>query len=131
MGADDAPSFIYAGSTIIQAIVEVSVPSLEVIVKLVAGVLAVTPTGMGAPTVPRTCMLKKILEFAVTSVVDTTAAPPDNATEPRRAFAPSLMFTPFPAVFSTRSPFVAVIAPRVAVSVVPAVTLVVASRAPA
>jgi hypothetical protein len=72
----------------------------------------------------------------VTEVVETVTVPPDSATLPNE-FAPAAEVVPtlvlsilFPAVPKTTLPFVAVIAPRVAVRVVPAVTEVPALTDP-
>lgn len=80
-----------------------------------------------APVEPTVNLDKKIKELVVTAVVDTVAVPATNVTDPNE-FAPAVVVVAtlvlkilLPAVPSTRLPFVAVIAPRVAVSVVDAV----------
>lgn len=78
------------------------------------------PTGL-APVAPIESLLKKINEEAVTAVVETVAEPPTRVTEPKE-FAPAVVVVPtevetilLPAVFNTKFPLVAVIAPDVAV----------------
>ena len=68
-----------------------------------------------------------MIELAVTEVVETVAVPPTNVTLPK-LLAPAAVVDAtlvdrilFPAVPNTKLPFVAVIAPSVAVSVVAAV----------
>lgn len=85
------------------------------------------PTGL-APVAPMDCLVSKIIEFAVTAVVATVTVPPTRVTLPK-LFAPAAAVEPtlverilFPAVPRTKFPFVAVIAPKVAVTVVAAVT---------
>lgn len=71
---------------------------------------------------PGVLAVKKILEDAVTAVVETVTDPAVMATEvPIEALEPVAMLSLLPAVPRTRLPFVAVIAPSVAVSVVEAV----------
>ena len=66
-----------------QATVDVSVPTLAVITKLVPAVLAVTAYPDATATVPSAWQVRKMSEFAVTAVVLTVAVPLDNATEPK------------------------------------------------
>lgn len=66
---------------------------------------------------------RKILDEAVTAVVETVTVPAVMATEvPIEAFAPVAIESLLPAVPSTTLPFVAVILPKVAVIDVPALT---------
>jgi hypothetical protein len=106
------------------AIVEVSVLSSAVITKLVLAVLAVTAKAEATATVPNAWQVRKISEFAVTAVVATVAVPATKATEPNE-LAPAAVVVPtlvdeilLPAVPRTRLPLVAVMLPKVAVTVV-------------
>jgi len=81
-----------------------------------------------APVAPTLMRVKTMMEFAVTAVVATVAVPPTKVTLPKE-FAPALVVEAtlvlmilFPAVPKTKFPFVAVIFPRVAVMLVPALT---------
>src|SRR6185503_13308582 len=64
----------YAGSNMIQATVEVSVPLEDRIVNEVPAVLALTRRKPGVP--PGVLQHKKMRELAVTAVVLTTTVPP-------------------------------------------------------
>ncbi len=91
---------------------------------------AVIETCPGVP--PVVALLNKIIEDAVQAVVATVTAPgdPDMAPEiPVDALDPVVIFSLLPAVPRTKLPLAAVIFPSVAVILVPAVTLVVATRA--
>lgn len=81
-----------------QATVEVSVASIEVIVKDVPAVRAETPTPVGLRMVPSDCGVSKILELADTAVVETTTVPPTKVAKPIFELAPSFTPTVFPAV---------------------------------
>lgn len=77
-----------------------------------------------APVAPTPILVKNIIELAVTAVVAIVAVPPTKVTVPKE-FAPAAVVVAtlvlsilFPAVPRTIFPFVAVIAPKVAVSVV-------------
>lgn len=89
-----------------------------------------------APVAPTVCLQTTMREAAVTAVVATVAVPPTKVTLPKE-LAPAVVVVAtlverilLPAVPKTRFPFVAVIAPRVAVTVVPAVTEVPAATEP-
>jgi hypothetical protein len=80
-----------------------------------------------APVAPIVCLVNMTIEFVVIAVVATVAVPPTRVTVPNE-FAPAVVVVAtlvlmilFPAVPRTTLPFVAVIAPRVAVRVVLAV----------
>lgn len=80
-----------------------------------------------APVAPIPSLVRIMIEFAVTAVVETVAVPDDRVTLPNE-LAPAVVVDAtlvltilFPAVFNTRLPLVAVMAPRVAVKVVEAV----------
>jgi hypothetical protein len=74
----------YAGSIIIQAIVDVSVPLLDVIVKSVPAFLAVILKNPGVP--PSTCDVTKIILLAVTLFVLTVTVPATNVATPAVGF---------------------------------------------
>ena len=98
--------------------------------KLVAGVMVPTERFPNVP--PATALVKKILEDAVTAVVETVTVPDDNADDvPREALEPVVMLNLFPAVPKTKLPLVAVRLPVVAVTPVPPVTVVPAATDPA
>lgn len=88
------------------------------------------PIGL-APVDPMDFLLRKMSELAVTAVVITVTVPEDNVAVPADALAPVVIWILLPAVPKTRSPLVAVIAPNVAVIVVPAVIDVPAFTCPA
>jgi len=75
-----------------------------------------------APVAPTDSLVRIMIEFAVTAVVEMVAVPPTRVTLPKE-FAPAAVVLAtlvdeilFPAVPKTRFPFVAVIFPRVAVN---------------
>ena len=81
------------------------------------------PIGL-APVDPTLCLVRKMIELAVTAVVETVAVPPTKVTVPKE-LAPAVVVDAtlvetilFPAVPSTKLPLVAVIGPSVAVKVV-------------
>src|SRR6187399_840970 len=88
----------YAGSTIIQATTEVSVPSDARMVKLVAAVRADTASADGTVTVPRLWVVRKMRLVAVTAVVATTFVPVTNVATPILALVPSATEIPLPVV---------------------------------
>ena len=104
-----------------QSKVDVSVASEDVTVNLTPGSF-VTRRALGAATVPNAVTVTIITVLAVTEVLAISNVPPTKtAPTPIRAFDPALTRRPFPAVLRTTFPLLAVIAPRVAVSVVEAV----------
>lgn len=110
-----------------QLTVDESVLLLEVITKWTPALIE--PSGAdkvpGVP--PRVFAVKKMMDDAVTAVVEMVIVPSVIAAlVPIEAFEPVAIASLFPAVPKTRFPLVAVIAPRVAVIVVPAVIEVVA-----
>jgi hypothetical protein len=105
----------------------------ELIINEVAGVIVSidrSPIGL-APVAPILKRVSIIIELAVTAVVATVAVPLTKVTVPK-LLAPAVVVEAtlveiilLPAVPRTRLPLVAVIAPRVAVMVVPEVSEVV------
>lgn len=91
-------NIFYAGSKIIHATVLVSrMLPCDVMVKEVPAVLAVTFTEV--PSVPAVvCLVRNILEFAVTAVVFTTTTPATSVAMPILAFVPSFTSNPAPVV---------------------------------
>ena len=89
-----------------QATVDVSnMLPLAVIVKDVPATLAVTSTEV--PIVPDVvCLVRNILEFAVTAVVFTTTVPATSVATPTDAFDPSVMFILLPAIPNVKLPFI-------------------------
>ena len=89
-----------------------------------------------APVEPTDILVKKIIELEVTALVETIAVPDTSVTVPKE-LAPAEVVVPtevlnilLPAVPNTKLPFVAVIAPSVAVSAVPAVIAALEETAP-
>ena len=104
-----------------------SVLLLEVMTKWAPALI--DPTGAdNEPAVPPSVFaVKKMMDDAVTAVVEMVIVPSVIAAlVPIEAFEPVAISILFPTVPKTRFPLVAVIAPRVAVIVVPAVIEVVA-----
>jgi hypothetical protein len=90
-----------------------------------------------APVDPGDILVSMMIELAVTAVVETVAVPATKVTLPKE-LAPAVVddatleeMILLPAVPKTKLPLVAVIAPSVAVTVVPAVTEVPAETEPA
>ncbi len=109
---------------IIQLTVDVSLAS-ESITKLVPATIEPTGADRFPKVPPGVFLVSNMIEFAVTAVVGMVIVPgvPESAADvPTEALAPVAIDSLLPAVLRTKSPSVAVISPRVAVRVVPAVT---------
>ena len=108
--------------------VDRSEPLEQTISKLVPG--TIEPVGAEIiPGVPPVVLyVRKIIELAVTAVVETVVVPPPKVAVPTEAFAPVAIVSLLPAVPRTTFPLVAVMSPVVAVTPVPAVTVVVAAK---
>jgi|HubBroStandDraft_1064217.scaffolds.fasta_scaffold398377_2 hypothetical protein len=114
-----------------QLTVDVSVELEDVITKLVPAVMLATGADKVPGVPPKVFAVSKMIELAVTAVVLIVIVPAVIAAEvPMEAFDPVAIASLFPAVPNTKFPFVAVIAPEVAVKVVEAVKLPVTAVFP-